>query len=487
MTNSNHKVVVIGAGISGLVCTHRLKSLGLDAVLIEKAQRPGGVIRSDRIGDYLVERGPNSSRGTREMMDLVDELGIAEEMVEGDPKAPSFIYFGGALHRVPMGPAGLIMTDVLSLGSKLRLLTEPFRRVRKSLEEESVDSFFARRLGPQLARRVVAPFISGIYAGDAGSLSIQAAFPGLAALERDHGGIIKGAFKELTKARKSRAEAQESIAPASGQTGGGTRAVKRKRPPRLASFRKGMSFLPERLAASLGESFIKGSGDIQLSRSGGDSPGGPGVSAGKFVVNYSPGQRPESIRCDHIVIATPAWAAAELIRPLCGELAGLLDEVPYPPLAVVCLAYDERAVRAPVNGFGFLAVPGEGLSILGCLFSSSLFPDRAPDGKVLFTTFIGGARNPRVSTLGDSELFAGVHEDLRKVLRITGDPELVAITRYERSIPQYNIGHAARIQRIEEILGQTPGLSIVGNYLHGVSTGDCIKEADRVARRISQG
>src|SRR5262249_62265810 len=135
-------------------------------------ERAGGVIQSERIGEYLIERGPNSSRGTRELMDLVDELEIGGEMIAGDSKAPSFIYFGGALHRVPMGPAGLIMTDVLSFGAKLRLLTEPFRRARKSAEEESVDSFFSRRLGPQLARRVVAPFLSGIYSGHSSGLSI---------------------------------------------------------------------------------------------------------------------------------------------------------------------------------------------------------------------------------------------------------------------------------------------------------------------------
>jgi len=182
MTASNHQILVIGAGISGLVCAHRLKSLGADVILIERSERAGGVIQSERIGEYLIERGPNSSRGTRELMDLVDELAIGGDMIAGDSKAPSFIYFGGALHRVPMGPAGLIMTDVLSFSAKLRLLTEPFRRARKADEEESVYSFFARRLGAQLASRLVAPFISGIYAGDSRSLSIQAAFPGLAAL-----------------------------------------------------------------------------------------------------------------------------------------------------------------------------------------------------------------------------------------------------------------------------------------------------------------
>src|SRR5215813_2961616 len=263
MISSNRQIVVIGAGISGLVCAHRLKSSGVDVVLIENSSRAGGVIQSDRIGNYLIERGPNSSRGTRELMALVDDLGLAGEMVEGDPKAPSFIYFGGALHRVPMGPAGLIMTDVLSPGSKLRLLTEPFRSARKSAEEESVDSFFARRLGPQLARRVVAAFVSGIYAGDSRSLSIQAAFPGLAALERDHGGIIKGAFKELGKARKASAG---STAPAAQHSQAGSAgAQKRRRTPRLASFREGMIVLPQRLAQSLGEDFMSGCCDINLS------------------------------------------------------------------------------------------------------------------------------------------------------------------------------------------------------------------------------
>jgi len=487
MAPSKHQIVVIGAGISGLVCAHRLKSLGVDVVLIEKSTRAGGVIQSDRIGEYLIERGPNSTRGTRDLMELIDELGLAGEVVEGDPKAPSFIYFGGALHRVPMGPAGLIMTDVLSPGAKLRLLTQTFRRARKSVEEESVDSFFTRRLGPQLARRVVAPFVSGIYAGDSRSLSIQAAFPGMVALERDHGGIIKGALKELSNARKARTAPPERAA--RPEQTGSARAGKRRRPPRLASFREGMNVLPERLAQSLGEDFMSGCDDIHLSISQGDVLSGSGDSGQpgtRFHVTYSRGERPEAIECNRVVIGTPAWAASELTRSISVELSTLLGEISYPRLAIVCLSYDEGAVRTPINGFGFLAVPHEGLSILGCVFSSSLFPNRAPDGKVLFTTFVGGALNLNVSKLSDSDLVALVHDDLRKVLRISADPEPVAITRYERSIPQYNIGHAARVRRIEELMRQIPGLALLGNYLHGVSTGDCINEADRVARHIVQ-
>src|SRR5262249_51569291 len=202
----------------------------------------------------------------------------------------------------------------------------PFRRARKADEEESVYSFFARRLGAQLASRLVAPFISGIYAGDSRSLSIQAAFPGLAALERDHGSIIKGAFKELTKARKTGATTPASDASerAPRQTGRpGTE--RRKRPPRLVSFLEGMSFLPLQLARSLGEDFITGCNDIRLSIPSVDSPvaaddtpilGHSGQVQRKIRVEYSRDQRLEAMPCDRVYIGTPTPAAADLVRPL---------------------------------------------------------------------------------------------------------------------------------------------------------------------------
>jgi len=198
MPDNNRTVIVIGAGISGLACAYRLKSLGVDVLLIESADRPGGVIRSDLIDGCLIERGPNSITGTSDVLALVEELGVWEELVEGDPKAPAFIHFNGKLHPVPTGPWSLFSTGLLSPGGKLGLLGEPFRRRPEFDQEESVASFAARRLGPEIAERFVAPFISGIYAGDSNKLSVQAAFPGLAALEREHGSLIRGAFARLS-------------------------------------------------------------------------------------------------------------------------------------------------------------------------------------------------------------------------------------------------------------------------------------------------
>src|SRR6266850_515031 len=238
----NHRaVVVIGAGISGLVCAFRLKTLGVDVALLERSDRVGGVIQSERTEGFLIERGPNSSQGTEELVALVEEMGIIDELVEGDPKAPAYVYFNKRLHAVPSGPGAFLKTDLLSLAGKLRIFKEPFVPVRHSDSEESVGSFARRRIGHEAAERMVAPFVSGIYAGDAEQLSVQAAFPKLANLETGYGGLFRGTFakaREARKARKSAAAVLDKAAP--------TRR-------RLCSFQNGMAVLPETLASKLGE------------------------------------------------------------------------------------------------------------------------------------------------------------------------------------------------------------------------------------------
>jgi oxygen-dependent protoporphyrinogen oxidase len=485
MTENHRSVIVIGAGISGLVCAYRLKTLGVDTLLIEKSDRPGGVIRSDLIDGCLIERGPNSMTGTADVLALVEELGIWDELVEGDPRAPAFIYFRGRLHEVPTGPGSLVTTKLLSAAGKLALAGEPFRKRRISDEEESVAAFAARRLGPQIAERFVAPFVSGIYAGDSNKLSVQAAFPRLATLEREHGSLIRGAFALLAKKRKAKADGIEA---------------KKPKTKRLCSFKEGMSFLPKTLAAKMGEDLMMGCSGITVSARGVSreaakpqrTQSGAGECAiderqagGQFIVSFERSRRTEQFASDTVVIAAPARAASGLVGRLSEQLSLLLGEIEYPPLAVVSLAYDEVALRGPLTGFGLLAVPGQGLNILGCVYSSSLFPGRAPAGKALVNTFVGGALTPTLAGLEDSELAALVHRDLINALGAKAEPRVMAVTRYERSIPQYNLGHADRVRRIGETTASIPGFHLIGNYLHGVSTGDCLKEADRVAREVA--
>jgi oxygen-dependent protoporphyrinogen oxidase len=468
MDRNHREAVVIGAGISGLVCAYRLKTLGVDVALIEKSDRVGGVIQTERIGEYLIERGPNSSQGTEELMALVEELGITGEIAEGDPKAPAFVCFNGRLHPVPAGPAAFIKSGLLSARGKLRILAEPFVKKRPSEPEESVYSFAHRRIGIEAAERLVAPFVSGIYAGDARALSVQAAFPRLANLETNYGGLIRGTLAKAREARRAKKSAAAVVA----------NAAPAKR--RLVSFRDGMSFLTRTLASRLGEDLMTGCGDSSVRIAEGSAMGDSSApKAARFVVSFNRTGRARELTCHRLIIATPAGAAASIIAPLSEDLSSLLKEISYPPLAIVYLSYDEAAIRTSLRGFGFLVAPSEGLNILGCVWNSSLFKGRAPDGKALLTVFIGGARNPDVIRLGDAELVSMAHAELQKILVIESEPHVISITRHERAIPQYNLGHAARVRSIERLLAEIPGLSLACNYLHGVSTGDCIKEAER--------
>ncbi len=475
----HHKdVIVIGAGISGLVCAYRLKTLGVDVALLEKSARVGGVIHSERIDGFLIERGPNSSQGTEELVALVEELGVTDELVEGDPKAPAYVYFTGRLHAVPSGAGAFIKSKLLSFAGKLRIFKEPFVRVRRSEAEESVASFARRRIGREAAERMVAPFVSGIYAGDAEQLSVQAAFPKLANLETGYGGLFRGTFAKALEARRARKSASAVL----------DKAAPTRR--RLCSFKDGMAFLPQTIASKLGEDLLTGCEELRIADRGSrieatlpdHAPENP-QSTG-FSVEFERAGRNHKLTCNRLVIATPAKTAATVVAGVSDHLSHLLNEIEYPPLAIVSLAYDESTIATHLDGFGFLAPPSQGLNILGCVWNSSLFPDRAPRGQALITAFVGGALNPRAARAADSELVAIAHGELQKVLGISSDPQVVAITRYERSIPQYNLGHFARVQRIESLLRDLPGLRLIGNYLHGVSTGDCIKDADRVAREV---
>lgn len=474
----NHRsVVVIGAGISGLVCGYRLKTLGVDVLLIEKSDRVGGVIQSERIDGFLIERGPNSSQGTEELMALVEELGASDEVAEGDPKAPAYVYFAGKLHAVPSGVGAFVTSKLLSFAGKLRIAREPLVEARREATEESVAAFARRRIGPEAAERMVAPFVSGIFAGDADRLSVQAAFPRLANLETSYGGLFKGMFAKGREARRIKKSATAVL----------ERAAPTRR--RAVSFRDGMGFLPDTLGRRLGEDLATGCSEIRLlmtNRGSSNAQAGAksAAASSRFEVEFERAGTRTRLACDRVIIATPARSASKLVENLANDLSRLLDEIEYPPLAILSIAYESSSIGTSLGGFGFLAAPSEGLNILGCVWNSSLFSGRAPESQALLTVFIGGARNPSAARLPDDELVSIAHSELQRVLGISSEPRVIAITRFERSIPQYNLGHAKRVHEIEELLTGLRGLNLIGNYLHGVSTGDCIKNADRVARDV---
>ncbi len=445
------EIIVIGAGISGLVAAHTLKQSGRDVLLIESSDTPGGVIRTEVIDGFLVERGPNSVRMTDELETLIESLGISDELVTGDSRAPRYVFTAGQLVRAPMGPASLVTTPLISARAKLRLLAEPFVGRPKDDREPSIEEFFSRRLGREIHDTLVSAFVSGIYAGDTARLSAEAVFPKLVRMEREHGGLARGAFAMLRARKKTAPPA--GAAPVSKP---------KRRGMTLISFQAGLSRLPKRIGDVLGESmilntFVEG---VEREDSG-------------FVVRTTAGDR---FSAERLIIATPARAAGSLLGPIAPRAAELLAAIEYPSLASVTLAYPKDDVRHDCVGFGFLAPRAAGLRTLGAIFPSSLFPGRAPEGWHSFTCFVGGAMDPAASELDDDALVEVVADDLARAVGARGEPKVVSVTRWSRAIPQYTIGHSARIAEIENE-SATVGVRLLGNYLHGVSVGECVANA----------
>lgn len=439
--------IVIGAGISGLVAARQLKKDGRSVLLIDGAPRPGGVIRTLEKDGFRVEMGPNSVRMTDELEALVGELGLEDDLLSGAPGAPRYIYRRGKIHPAPMGLASLITTPLVSVGGKLRLLGEPFARAPKDGGEPSIEQFITRRLGREIHDVFVAAFISGVYAGDTSRLSAAAVFPKLVDFERQRGSILRGALASMRRVKKD----------------AGPRP--KRRPITIVSFTSGLAQLPERIAQDLGDT-------IKL-----NTPAEAVEHDGQRFLVHTP---EASFETERLFIATPTRAAAALVRDLSPAAAALLDAIEYPPLASVSLAYKTDEVDHPCSGFGFLAPRTEDLRVLGGLFPSSLFPGRAPEGWHLLTCFIGGATDPDVRTLDDAALVERVAADLKRAIGAKGAPKVVAVSRWERAIPQYTLGHVARIAELEHAL-RPFGIRLLGNYLDGVSVGDCVARAQRIA------
>lgn len=432
------RTVVVGGGLSGLVAGLALARRGESVRVLEASPRAGGAVRTESADGFLLELGPNTVRPTRELWGLVSELGLADSALFAPARLPRFIDFEGHLHALAPGPGTLATTRLLSARGKLRLLREPLV-ARGSDPEESVSAFFARRLGREIAERLVAPFVSGIWAGDAGELSVAAAFPSLAAWEREHGSLLRGALASRRRPRPSP-----------------------PLPRGLLSFREGLETLPRAIAGRLGASLSVGTAVTGLTR----APTGWRVQTAAGPVD-----------ADSVVIATSAPAAARLLEPVDPDAARALGEILYPPLAVIHLTYPASAFTQPLTGFGHLVVPAPGRRILGAVWSSCLFPGRAPEGRLLLTAFAGGARDPEAAGLPDADLLEIASRELARSLGASGRPRLLRVTRHARAIPQYAPGHTARLATLAETERRLPGLHFLGNYRGGISVGDVVRNA----------
>ncbi len=414
--------------------------------------------RTETVDGFLFENGPNSVRATDQLDELIASVGLQDEVVSGDPRAPRWIYLPGGLVRAPMGPASLVTTKLVSMRAKLRVLGEPFVKGPASNDEPTIKDFITRRLGPEIHDVLVSAFVSGIYAGDTSRLSMEAVFPKLVEMERDHGGLVRGAVAMLRSRRES------PPVPAG-------RPKAKRRGLTVMSFANGLERLPLRIAERLGDSLRLGCAATGLA----SQPDG-------FRVTTANGD----IDSRTVLVACPSYAAADLLEPMSSALATTLREVEYAPVASVTLAFEHRQIAHDCSGFGFLAPRSSGLRTLGAVFPSSLFGGRAPDGWQSFTCFIGGTTDPTAIDLDDDAIVDVVAGDLGRAVGASGAPRVLSITRWRRAIPQYTIGHSRRMQNaVDE--ARRLGVWLTGNYIEGVSVGDCVRHATEVADRTLTG
>ena len=440
----NAPTLIVGAGITGLTLAHALRRAGQRVTVIEAAAQTGGAIRTTREDGFLCEAGPNSMLvKAPPVRALIESVGLSEAIVPANPEASTrYIVRGGRPVAVPSGPLSAVTTPLFSFGAKLRLLGEPWRAPSPT-EDESVASFVRRRLGPEFLDYAIAPMASGIYAGDPEQLSIRYAFPKVWALERRAGSLIRGTITLKRERKKS------GVPPFKSQ---------------LISLLPGLQALTDRLTEGLGADLhrdaplraLRREADGWSARWGEAEP----VKFGRVVLTIAP----------HL------WPALELE----GALATAVRAVPplaAPPVATLVLGFKREQVTHPLDGFGMLIPRQEGFPLLGSIFSSTLFPDRAPAGHVALMNFLGGMTAPEIGELDEAAAVARVLPALRSLLGITGEPVFTRHVRWPRAIPQYNVGHGAFVEALETIEGQHPGLHLQGNFRGGPGLSDCIQNA----------
>ncbi len=451
--NENYSCVVVGAGISGLSAAFALKRRGAEVLLIEAGSHVGGVMQSEQTPEgFVLEHGPNTVVSNDvELWQAFADLGIAEErVVAGHEGARRYILHNGVPEPIPSSPVAALRTPLLSPLGKLRLLAEPLLP-RATTPDESVYTFFCRRLGHEAAQRLVDPFVSGVYAGDVRSLSIKASFTRLWEAEQSHGSIVRGMLAGPRPPRTAKKGKRE-----------------------LFSFRRGLNTWPQAIARFLGSEQVWLQSRITQLRP---------AETGWHLSVLSNG-RETLVHADHVILALPANVVADLVADLDTAAAQALRGIPYPPMAVVHLGYRRDDVAHPLDGFGMLCPSGEGRSILGSLWPTTLFAGRAPAGTVLTTVFVGGARLPEVALEDDDALIARIQRDQREVLGVRGEPVMTRIVRWPRAIPQYVAGHSARVAAIDQMEAAWPGLYVLGNYRKGVSAVQCWQNGQELASQI---
>jgi protoporphyrinogen/coproporphyrinogen III oxidase len=453
MTNKKKSAIIVGGGVSGLCTAYWLMQNDFDITVLELDETAGGAMKTIHRDGFLIDTGPNSSLETTPLFnDLFTSLGITDKRVYANEVANNrYILRDGKLHAIPMSPVLFLKTKLWSTKGKLRILKEPF--IGRAQDEESIAQFVERRLGSEFLDYAINPFVAGVYAGNPEELSVRAAFPKLYRLEDIYGGLIKG----LIKGRKERKQ----------------RAEQSKQNAKMFSFIDGMGTFPHAISQALGDRLIFKTKVTAIERKN-----------GAWKVSAESENRKKDYTAEHLILSTPAYTAADFLKTVDPSIARTLSNIYYPPVTMVFTGYKRDAISHPLDGFGYLIPAKEKRKILGTIWSSTIFPNRAPEGYAGFTTFVGGSRQPEITEHNEEELRAIVHNEIASILGVSEEPEFYYLKEWKRAIPQYKLGYQKTIEEIEQFEKMHPGLHLCSNYRGGIAVGDCVMNARRTVDSI---
>ncbi len=449
-------VVIIGAGMSGMSLAWYLSGFRKDwqITVLEAENRAGGKAWTEKRDGFLVERGVNGVLDNKPAtLQLASELGLSP-LRSRDASRKRFIVRDGRLAELPDSAGAFLSSGVLSLDGKLGVMREPFVPRGNMEVDESLASFAVRRLGKEAYRYLIDPMASGIYAGNPERLSLKSCFPRIHELERDYGSLIRAMIRLQAAARK-----RKQKGPKAGP--GGV----------LTSFRNGMSELVDKIRNALGERVQTGC-RVETSE-----PSGVG-----WKVNLENGK---SIEATHLVVSCPSYAARDIFKHSLPDFSEICRHIEYPPIAIVAFGISKGALSDDLNGFGFLCPFVEKREILGALWDSSVFDNRAPVAYHLVRCLMGGMRNRHCLMKTDRQLQDAAFNELRQLCGIRKPPEFSEVFRWTRAIPQYHIGHSRLLESLKKVLWANPGLFVRCNWIGGVSLNDCILNSRNLAAEMA--
>jgi len=457
------RVAIIGAGIAGLSAAYRIREelraadTPFELVLFEQDKQCGGATRTRQVDGMTLEHGPNGWLSSEPLTTrLIGELGLTHQLVSADESAGHrFVFTRGQLQKIPDSPGKFLTSGLLRPWEKLRVAREYFTPARTNDDDETIFDFGCRRLGRGFAETMLDPMVSGVFAGDIHQLSLPATFPKMRSMELEHGGLFRAMFAKRRASRKASGGVQNSGP--SGPAGV------------LTTLQGGTGQLTGALEANLHEVIRKNIAVSSLTRDN-----------DRFTVWANGNQE----QFDSVVMAVPAHRACGIISELDSEVTQALQGISFANVAVVCHAYDRDSLPVKLNGFGHLIPRRDGIRALGCLWTSCIFPNQAPERQVLLRTILGGAHDPEILSLSDSELLELVKTSTATALGISTKPSQSWIFRHPAGIAQYTLGHRDRVQKMERLCEEIPGLAFVGASYRGVALNRCTRDAYTVAPRV---